>query len=77
MQFIKQVRERLCSTHNVIDICWYPGLYSAKDIVYLTLNVCYQVDLSYYRDLEGLLTVVCYDGKYETMIKMEVLLVKK
>lgn len=42
-----------------------------ENIVYLALEVGYQVDISYDRNLEGFLTMVCDDGKYETMITVE------
>ena len=41
------------------------------------LDIGHHVDVSHYRDLEGLLAEVCYDSKYETMIKVEALLIEE
>lgn len=47
----------------------------AKDVVYFALDVWHQVDISHYRDLENLLATMYYDREYETMIKVEALLI--
>lgn len=48
-----------------------------EDVIYFALDICYQVDVSHYWDLEGFLATVYYDDKHEIMISVKAPLVKK
>lgn len=50
---------------------------TVEDVIYFALDIAYQVDVSHYKDLEDILATVYYNYKYEIMIKVEVLLIKK
>lgn len=59
-----------------MDVYSYSDPYNMEYIVYFTLDIYYKVYISYYWDLKSFLVVVYYNGKYETMIKVKMLLVK-
>lgn len=46
-QLVKQVRQGLGSTDNVIDIGPGPGTDVLQDVIYLILDVGYRVDISH------------------------------
>lgn len=41
------------------------------------LSICHWVDVSHDQDLESFLIVICYDSKYEMMIRIEMPLIEE
>lgn len=48
-----------------------------KNIVDLVLDVGYQVYVAYNRDLEGLLSTMSNNSKYEAMVRVQAPLIEK
>ena len=76
-QFLEQVKKKLDIADNVIYIS--PGLctHVSQNIIYLTLDVCHQVDISHNRNLESFLIAVSDDSKHQVVVRMKKPLIKK
>ena len=76
-QLIKQVRQRLGSTDNIINVGSGPGTDALQDVIYLTLDVGNQVDVSHNWNLESFLAAVSDDSKHKAVSWMKEILVKE
>lgn len=77
MQLYKQVKRKLGSADNIIYVG--PGLDIdfSLNIIYLTLNISHQVDISYNQNLECFVSMINHNNKHKAVIKIQKLLVKK
>lgn len=41
LEFIKEIRQRLCTADNIVNVCSYLGSYIPEDVVNLLLDVSY------------------------------------
>lgn len=77
MEFIKEIRQRLCIIDNIVNVCLCPGLYIPENIVNLSMDIDYQVNVAYDWDLKGFLDVIGNDGQHELMVRIKQSLVEE
>lgn len=46
-EFIKEIRQRLCTIDNIVNICSCLSLYIPKDVVNLSLNIDHRVNVAH------------------------------
>ena len=70
LEFIKEIKQKLCTTNNIVNVCSCLGLYILEDVINLSLDVRHRVNVAHDQDLEDFLAAICNDDEYKSMVRV-------
>lgn len=67
-ELCEKICQGLSSSHNVVSIGLSPFLYTSKNIINFAFYICYQINVTHYRNLKSFLPLISDESKYLSVI---------